>query len=135
AENFFSSRIEELAPRILASDDAIGSHHSGERAERQPVAGESRAGELPLGGLADVRKAVRRFDHLARPTVRDVDATVHRSQRSLETIEARVRIGGLTRLVILAAEDDDVEVAMPLEAQIVIRIGRVPEERVGQMIL
>src|SRR5207237_1136471 len=84
------SRIEELAPRILASDDAIGGHHPGERAERQPVAGESRAGELPLGGLADVRQTVRRFDHLARPAMRDVDATVHRSKSAPETIDARL---------------------------------------------
>src|SRR5207247_819438 len=75
AENFFPSRIEELAPRILAPDHAIGGHHSGERAERQPVAGESGAGELPLGGLADVRQTVRRFDYLPRPAMRDVDAT------------------------------------------------------------
>ena len=55
----------------------------------------------------------------------------HRRQRPLEPVVTRLRVGGLAGLVILAAEDDEVVVAMRLDPQVVIRIGGVPEQRVG----
>jgi len=54
-----------------------------------------------------------------------------RHERTLETIEARVGVARLPRLVILAAEDHEVVPALRLDPNVVIRIGRIPEQRVG----
>src|SRR5262245_18997348 len=97
AHDLLASRIEKLAPRILAADDAIGSHHRREGTEGQTVAAESGASELAVGGLANIRQPVRRFDDLPRPAVSYFDVAVHPAQRALEAIEADAGVACLPR--------------------------------------
>ena len=51
--------------------------------------------------------------------------------RLLEPLVACGRVVGLAGLVILAAEDHQIVVAVRLEPQVVVRIGCIPEQRVG----
>src|SRR5206468_13117689 len=64
------------------------------------------------GGLADIGQAVWCFDHLPRPPMREVDAGHDRGERGGQTLVARVGVGRLSRLVILAAENHHVVIAM-----------------------
>ena len=59
----------------------------------------------------------------------DAPARIRRSVRSSRSKHA-VGVVDLSGLVILAAEDHEVVVAMRLDPQVVIRIGGIPEQRV-----
>ena len=84
-----------------------------------------------VGALPDVRQTVGRLDHLARPAMRQLDSRNDRGQPLLETPIAADGVVLLPGLVILAAEDHDVEVPVRLDAEVVVRIARVPPQRVG----
>jgi hypothetical protein len=88
----------------------------------KPVAANWRSDVSPMNG-----RPVVRLDHLPGPVVRDAQFRQPRERRLLERAEARHGVVGLPRLVILAAEDYVVEVAVRIHAQVVIRISRVPE--------
>src|SRR5438270_6693210 len=115
AENLRAARLEQIGPRIAASEHAVGGHHPRQRAERHAVAGISGAGELMVRRLADVRQAVGRFNHLSRPAMRDADAADHHFERAFEPFEAAVGVARLPGLVVLSAEDDDVLASARLE--------------------
>ncbi len=79
---------------------------------------------------ADVRQAIGRLDDLPRPSVAQGDRRQHRRHGRLE---ARIAVAGirfLTGLVIFAAENHQIVIPMWLDAQVVIRTRRVPEQRV-----
>src|SRR5262245_21816546 len=63
--------------------------------------------------------------------MRHLDVVDQRTQCPLEAVEAGRRVGRLAGLVIFAAEDHEVVVAMRFDPEIVIRVGGVPEQRVG----
>ena len=69
-----------------------------------------------LGGLADIRETIRRFNDLSRPAVRNLDASKHRQQRALQTIEAGAGVGHLTGLVIFAAEDHEIVIVVRFDS-------------------
>ena len=55
------------------------------------------------------------------------------AEGALETVVARGRVRHLSGLVILAAEDHHVVIAVRFDSQVVIGIGGVPEERIGNL--
>jgi hypothetical protein len=59
--------------------------------------------------------------------MRHLDIRNEMLQRPLERFEAGGRVRNLTGLVIFAAEDEVIEFPLPIDAQVVIRICRVPE--------
>jgi len=63
--------------------------------------------------------------------VGDVDIRDHACEGALQLGVARFGIAGLPGFVILAAEDDNVVVLVTVETQVMIRVGCVPEEGVG----
>src|SRR5437762_11657155 len=48
------TRMEQLGPRIRASEDRFGNHDAGQRAERQAIAGISGRRVLVIRALSDV---------------------------------------------------------------------------------
>ena len=62
--------------------------------------------------------------------MRHLDIVDDRFECALESIEAPTGVLCLPGLVIFPAEDDEIVVAVRFEAQIVVRIGGVPEQRV-----
>ena len=111
--------------------DVVGEHHGRHRSERHAIARESGCDELPLCCLADVGKAVVGFDDLPRPAVRDADVGQELLEPPLEPVEALRRVFHLSRLVIFAAEDHEVVVVASIDAQVVVRIAGIPEQRLG----
>ena len=126
---------KQLRPRVLAPQNRIGHHHPGQGTEGQAVPGETGGDELMVGCAADVRQAVGRLDDLARPPVRDLHARNPGAQRLLQARVAGLRVRGLTGLVILATEDDEVIGAMRVQPDVVIRVVRIPEQGVGDRAL
>ena len=136
AANALAARVEQIGPRVLPT----------EQSDRPPSSRPSVPNVMPLpenpvptnwrsAVSPMIRQSVRRLDDLSRPPMRDLDAADHRAQRPLEPLEAGLRVGRLTGLVIFAAEDHEVVIAMRLDAEVVIRIGGVPEQRVGNRAL
>ena len=90
-----------------------------------------------LGRLADVGQAVVRFDHLARPAVsRPSPAGTISCSSVFQPCEAVLGVVLLARLVVLAAEDQaNRAVGSPIDAEVVVGIGRVPEAGLGELSL
>ena len=105
----------------------------GQRPERQAVAGVASRRVLMVGASPDVRQAIGRLDDLAGPAMRQLDARNDRRQTLFEAPIAGLRVVLLAGLVILAAEDHDVEVPVRLDAQVVVRIVGIPPQRVGHL--
>ena len=70
-----------------------------------------------LRAVPDVRQAVGRFDDLAGPAMREFHLRQDRDEALLEPAIAGRGIAVLPGLVVLTAEDDDVKVAMWLDAR------------------
>src|SRR5687767_14854480 len=79
----------------------------------------------------NVRQAVRSLDDLARPSVAQGTLRNLCKQRALQMLVTGRRFRQLTGLVVLAAEDYDVVIAVTIDSQVTIRLFRIPEERVG----
>ena len=95
----------------------IGRHHPAERAECHAVTREPGRRKLVIGGLADIGEPIGGFDHLSRPSVRDLDPRHERARGPHEPVVASGRILGLAGLVILAAIDHQIVIAPRLDAE------------------
>src|SRR4029079_8729611 len=58
-------RVEQIRPWISTTAEDIRDDDGGKRSKRQAVTRESARGILVIGHLSDVRKTVRRFNHLS----------------------------------------------------------------------
>src|SRR5207253_2363870 len=83
--------------------------------------------KLALRIFADERKTVVRFDYLARPAMIDLSIRQQFLQRIFQATETGLGICDLSGLMIFAAEDRIIEIRVPIDAQIIVRIVRVPE--------
>ena len=86
---------------------------------------------MAIGGLANVRQAIVGLDDLSRPAVGEADVGNQFFQPLFECGVALRRVFHLAGLVILAAEDHVVVIVAPIDAQIIVRVARVPEQRLG----
>src|SRR4029079_2109061 len=127
-----AARIVELGPRIVAPHDEIPQQHARDGAVRHAVA--RIAGDDPralvAGIAADVGERVHRLHHLPRPAILDV--TELREALARPRRQARVGIIVvllLPGLVVLAADDEQLGIAVAMEPNVVIRMRRAPVER------
>ena len=133
----------QLLPGVGTAGDEIAQEHSGDGSVGHPHAGIAR-GDIDIRSVsrvpADKGQTVLCLHHLSGP------AELHLPRRwemgvhpCFETLKPRVHIVGLRRLVVLSADDEQVDsacivapqlrVGSWLHTHVVIRIGRVPEER------
>src|SRR4051812_46436912 len=113
-------RIIQLCPLVLAALNELVENDSGDGTVGHAVAGVSGSDPdvlIAARVLADVSHVVDGLHYLAGPAV--VDALNHRKALAcplLEVREARLGVLGLTRLVIFAADDEDVVVQLSSRA-------------------
>jgi len=119
-------RGEEISPGVGPAHYGVARHHRGNGAEGHAVAGKPGRYKLSLRGFADVGEPVICLDHLARPSVGEREPGQQRVRHRLERRVARAGVIHLTGLVILAAQNGEVIPRPPLDAQVVVRVGRVP---------
>src|SRR5690349_10703591 len=124
----FSCRVVELCPGIGASCNEVADEDAGERTVRHSIAGIT-GGDIDVGvaGIApDESEAVYRLHDLAGPFESDLSSPGKAPAHP--ELERIVRIGagwGLSRLVILSADDEPVRsVVTLLYAHVVIRVLR-----------
>ena len=86
------------------------------------------------GFYADKASIVDRIEHLSRPPMGDILQHRHFAARPLlEALETRVGVIGFAALVVLAANQHDIQALIPgLKAHVVIGFFRVPVERIRQ---
>ena len=109
--------MEQVSPGIRSPEDGVRDHDARHRPERQAIAGVSGGRVLMLRAVPDVRQAVGRFDDLAGPAMR-VPPEAGSRRGAPRAGDSRPRIAVLPGLVVLTAEDDDVKVAMWLDAKV-----------------
>ena len=109
------------------SEDAFVEHHGRQRAEGHARAGKAGGDELILGD-ANVGQPIGRFDHLSRPAMGQLDARHERGEGFLESPIVGAGVAGLARLVVLAAEDHQVVVALGVDTEIAVGICPVSHQ-------
>ncbi len=122
--------VKEFFPGIGAAQGGITRHHGGKRSEGHAVSREAGGDELAFRQFPHEGQAIVGFNDLAGPFVFDFGGGKEGTQHRLQLAVNGPGIRHLSGLVILSAEDDAIMAALRVGAQI-IRIGRVPKERIG----
>ena len=130
-------RIVDARPPVRPAGDEIRQQDAGNRAVREPHSSVARRHEDVLRVhriRPDERDAVVRLHDLAAPL--HLDGFEHRkalARPRRQPVVTLLRVAGLTRLVILTADEEQIVRTVAIDrddTQVVIRIRRVPEQRV-----
>ena len=123
--------------RMLLAANHAGDEHARQSAPRQPRAGESR-GEINAfhrGDATNVRQTVGGNEVLPRPALLDHAHDEPVANIAFQDFKLVPLVARLARLVVRAADDHQAGIGRTGQANVVIRIGVVPVERVGHVVI